>query len=59
MVGDLVLRKAVGNMKDENVGKLAPNLEGPYRVTTMAGTGDYYLEDIDEDPYPDCGTSTI
>ena len=31
-------------MKDQSVGKLAPNWEGPYRVTAIARTGTYYLE---------------
>ena len=43
---DLVLQKAVGNMRDTNAGKLAPTWEGPYRVTTVAGVGAYYLEDF-------------
>ena len=47
---DLVLRKAVGNMRDSNAGKLAPTWEGPYRVTSIAGAGAYYLEDLDERP---------
>ena len=50
--GDLVLRKVVGNTQDVNVGKLAPSWEGPYRVTTIAGVGVYYLEDLDERPLP-------
>ena len=50
--GDLVLRKAVGNMRDTNAWKLAPTWEGPYRVTAIAGTGAYYLEDLDERPLP-------
>ena len=49
---DLGLRKAVGNMRDTNVEKLAPTWEGPYRVTAIAGTGAYYLEDLDERPLP-------
>ena len=36
-VGDLVLRKAMGNMQDTNAGKLAQTWEGPYRVTAIAG----------------------
>ena len=36
--GDLVLRKAEGNMRDTNAGKLALTWEGPYRVTAIAGT---------------------
>ncbi|XP_075649690.1 uncharacterized protein LOC142620162 [Castanea sativa] len=50
--GDLVLRKAVGNMQDVNAGKLAPTSEGPYKVTTIAGAGAYYLEDLDKRPLP-------
>ena len=46
--GDLVLWKAVGNMRDTNVGKLAPTWERPYRVIAMAGAITYYLEDLDE-----------
>ena len=42
--GDLVLRKAIGNMRDTNAGKLAPTWEGPYRVTTIVDAGAYYLE---------------
>ena len=44
VVGNLVLWKAMGNMKDQSAGKLAPNWEGPYRVTAIARTGTYYLE---------------
>ena len=50
--GDLVLRKAVRNMRDMNDEKLAPTWEGPYRVTAIAGAGAYYLEDLDERPLP-------
>ena len=50
--GDLVLRKAVGNMRDTNAGKLANTWEGPYRITTVASIGAYYLEDLDERPFP-------
>ena len=50
--GDQVLWKAVGNMRDTNAGKLAATWEGPYRVTAIAGTGAYYLEDLDERPLP-------
>ena len=46
--GDLVLRKAVGNVRDTNAGKLVPTWEGPYRVTAIAGAGAYYLEYLDE-----------
>nr|XP_023919270.1 uncharacterized protein LOC112030837 [Quercus suber] len=50
--GDLVLRKALGGMRDTNSGKLAQTWEGPYRVTAIAGAGAYYLEDLDERPLP-------
>ena len=50
--GDLVLRRAVGNMRDTSVKKLAPTWEGPYRVISIAGVGAYYLEDLDESPLP-------
>ena len=46
--GDLVLRKVVGNTKNPAWGKLGPNWEGPYRITSVAGVGAYYLEDLDE-----------
>ena len=49
---DLVLRKIVGNMRDINARKLAPTWEGPYSVTSIAGIGAYYLEDLDERPLP-------
>ena len=50
--GDLVLRKAVGNMRDTNTGKLAPTWEGPYKVTAIASAKAYYLEDLDETAFP-------
>ena len=49
---DLVLQKVVGNMRDVNAGKLAPTWEGPHRVTAIASTGAYYLEDLDKRPLP-------
>ena len=52
MPGDLVLRKAVGSMKDWSAGKLAPNWEGPYRMTATAGMWAYYLEDMEERSLP-------
>ena len=39
-------------MKDTIAEKLAPNCQGPYRVTSIAGAGAYYLEDLDERPLP-------
>ena len=46
--GDLVLRKVVGNTKSLAWGKLGPNWEGPYRITSIARIGAHYLEDLDE-----------
>ena len=45
---DLVLRRAVRSIRDTNAGKLAQTWEGPYRITTIAGVGAYYLEDMNE-----------
>ena len=47
-VGDLVLRKVLGTTKNPAWGKLGPNWERPYRITSVAGIGTYYLEDLDE-----------
>ena len=46
--GDLVLRKVMGATKDLSWGKLGPNWEGPFRITSVAGIGAYYLKDLDE-----------
>ena len=46
--GDLVLRKVVGNTKNLAWGKLEPNWEGPYRITSVAGVSAYYLKDLDK-----------
>ena len=50
--GDLVLRKVVGAAKDPSWGKLGPNWERPFRITSVAGIGAYYLEDLDEKAVP-------
>ena len=50
--GDLVLRKVVGAAKNPSWGKLGPNWEGPYQITSIAGIGAYYLEDLDEKAIP-------
>ena len=50
--GDLVLRKVVDAAKNPSWGKLGPNWEGPYRITSVAGRGAYYLEDLDEKTVP-------
>ena len=47
-IRDLVLRKVLGTTKNPAWGKLWPNWEGPYRITSAAGIGAYYLEDLDE-----------
>ena len=47
-VGELVLRKILGATKNPSWGKLGPNWEGPYHITSVAGIGAYYLEDLDE-----------
>ena len=46
--GDLVLRKFLRTTKNPAWRKLWPNWEGPYRITSMAGIGAYYLEDLYE-----------
>ena len=50
--GDLVLRKVLGTAKNPIWGKLGPNWEGPYRITSVAGIGAYFLEDLDERVIP-------
>ena len=45
---DLVLRKVLGTTKNPVWGKLGPNWEMPYRITSVAGIDAYYLEDLDE-----------
>ena len=49
---DLVLRKVVGAAKNPVWGKLGPNWEGPYCITSKAGIGAYFLEDLDEHVIP-------
>ena len=51
-VGDLVLRKVLGIAKNLAWEKLGPNWEGPYRITSVARIGAYYLEDLDENVVP-------
>jgi len=50
--GDLVLRKVMGAAKNPSWGKFGPNWEGPYRITSVARIGAYYLEDLDERAIP-------
>ena len=46
--GDLVLRKVLGTAKNPAWGKLRPNWEGSYRITSVVKIGAYYLEDLEE-----------
>ena len=46
-IGDLVLRKVMGAAKDPSQGKLGPNWEGPYRITSWQMKGTYHLETMD------------
>ena len=50
--GDLVLRKVLGTTKNLAWGKLGPNWERPHRITSVAGIGAYFLEDLDEHVIP-------
>ena len=43
-----MLRKVLGTTKNPTWGKLGPNWEGPYRITSVVVIGAYYLEDLDE-----------
>ena len=45
---ELVLRKVLGTAKNPAWGKLGPNWEGTYRITSVASIGAYFLEDLDE-----------
>ena len=51
-LGDLVLRKVMGTAKNPVWGKLGSNWEGPYRITSRAEIGAYYLEDLEEKAIP-------
>ena len=50
--GDLVLRKVLGTARNPTWGKLGPNCEGPYRITSVASIGAYFLKDLDERVVP-------
>ena len=50
--GDLVLRKVMEVAKEPSWKMLGPNWEGPFRITSIAGIGAYYLEDLDEKAIP-------
>ena len=49
---DLVLRKVLGTTKNPAWGKVGPNWEAPYRITSVARIGAYFLEDLDEHVIP-------
>ena len=51
-VGDLVLRKVMGAVRDPTQGKLGPNWEGPYRVTSWQRKGTYHLETLEGQKLP-------
>ena len=51
-LGDLVLKKDLSIVKNPVCGKLGPNWEGPYHITTVVRIGAYYLEDLDENVVP-------
>ena len=48
----MVLRKVLGTAKNPAWGKLGPNWEGPCCITSVAGIGAYFLEDLDERVIP-------
>ena len=50
--GDLVLRKVLDTTKNPAWGKLGPNWKEPYRITSLACIGAYFLEDLDEHVVP-------
>ena len=50
--GDLVLRRVVRSKKNPAWGKFGPNWERPYRVTSVAGTEAYCLEDLEKNLLP-------
>ncbi|KAG7588597.1 Ribonuclease H-like superfamily [Arabidopsis suecica] len=49
-VGDYVLREIFDNKKEEGVGKLGINWEGPYIVTGVVQNGVYRLKDLEDRP---------
>ena len=50
--GDLVLRKVLSTAKNPAWEKLGPNWEEPYRITSIAGIGAYFLKDLDNHVIP-------
>ena len=47
-----MLKKVLGIVKNPAWGKLKPNWEGSYRITSVAGIDAYYLENLDENVVP-------
>ena len=46
-IGDLVLQKVIGAAKDPSQGKLGPNWERPYRITSWQRKGTFHLKTMD------------
>ncbi|XP_065622551.1 uncharacterized protein LOC136064573 [Quercus suber] len=46
-IGDLVLQKVMGAAKDPSQGKLGPNWERPYKISSWQRKGTYHLETMD------------
>ena len=44
--------EVLGTANNPTWGKLGPNWEGPYRITSVVGIGAYFLEDLDEHVIP-------
>ena len=46
-VRDLILRNVMGTARDPTHGKLSPNWEGPFRITSWQRKDTYHLETLD------------
>ena len=42
-----MLKRVVANTRDPTDGKMGPNWEGPYKVTSVGGFGSFSLEDLE------------
>ena len=51
-VGDLVLRKVMGAARDPTQGKLGPNWEGPYPITSWQRNDTFHLKTMDGQKLP-------
>ena len=51
-LGDLVQRKVLGTETNPAWGKLGPNWEGPYCITSVPSIGAKFLEDLDKHVVP-------